>query len=159
PPPKVLVGRRWLVPRARQQHLPLWLRPSSMPAGAYRAEAVETVGTRVPLKTKVDMTVLGSAVHNCIAFHLASGGVASTGGIAAILARWRIGAAVEPEAVLAQARALLRWVENKWPGARTWTEVPVEVRLKSGRVVRGQVDLLVELDAGWVLVDHKADPR
>jgi ATP-dependent helicase/nuclease subunit A len=85
--------------------------------------------------------------------------VAAKEGVAAILARWRIGAALEPEAVLAQAQALLRWVDSKWPGARIWTEVPVEVKLKSGRFVRGQIDLLVESSNGWVLVDHKADPR
>ena len=33
------------------------------------------------------------------------------------------------------------------------------MRLKSGRIVRGQVDLLIETAQGWVLIDHKADPR
>jgi len=159
PPARVPIERRWLAPRTRQAQIPLWLRPSAAEAGAHRVEAVDTVGTRVPLKGKVDMTALGSAVHNSIAFYVASGGGATKAGIEAILSRWHIGAAVEPEAVLGQAQALLRWVESKWIGARVWTEVPVEVRLKSGRVVRGQADLLVELAEGWVLVDHKADPR
>ncbi len=159
PPAKVPVGRSWLAPRPRQHHLPLWLRPSSMASGTYRTEAVETVGTRVPLKAKVDMTALGSAMHNCIAFSLAIGGAASSEDLAAILARWQVGAAVEPEAVLGQVQALLRWIESKWPGAKVWAEVPVEVKLKSGRVVSGQIDLLVELAEGWVLVDHKTDPR
>jgi ATP-dependent exoDNAse (exonuclease V) beta subunit len=158
-PAKVPVGRRWLVPRARQQHMPLWLRPSTMASGMYRTEAVETVGIRVPLKAKVDMTALGSAVHNCIAFSLATGDAASADDLAAILERWRIGVAVEPGAVLSQAQALMGWIERKWPGARVWTEVPIEVKLKSGRVVRGQIDLLVEVAQSWVLVDHKADPR
>jgi len=120
---------------------------------------VESVGTRIALKTRVDMTSLGSAVHNSIAFYVASGGTATKVDVAAILARWRIGAAVEAEAVLEQAQALLRWVESKWAGARVWAEVPVEVKLKSGRIVKGQIDLLIELAEGWVLVDHKADPR
>lgn len=159
PPALVAVERRWLIPRARQEHPPLWLRPSAAADGAYRSEAVENVGTRIALKTRVDMTSLGSAVHNSIAFHVASGGKATKEDVAAVLARWRIGAAVEPEAVLEQAQALLRWVNSKWPGARVWTEAPIEVRLKSGRIVKGQIDLLLELAEGWVLVDHKADPR
>lgn len=114
---------------------------------------------QVPLKTKVDMEALGSAIHHSIAAYLSS--EAATGGeaVAAILKRWRLGAAAEPEAVLAQASVLLKWVHTKWPGARMYVEVPVEVTLKSGRVVRGQVDLLVEATDGWVLIDHKADPR
>jgi ATP-dependent helicase/nuclease subunit A len=159
PPAKVSIQRRWLVPRPRQQNLPLWLRPSAAAEGLYRAEAVENVGSRIALKARVDMTSLGSAMHNSIAFHIASGGKATKEDVAAVLARWRIGAAVEPEAVLEQAQALLRWVESKWPGARVWTEVPVEVKLKSGQIVKGQIDLLVEPPEGWVLIDHKADPR
>lgn len=159
PPAPVAVERRWLMPRTRQEHPPLWLRPSDAMDGAYRSEAVENVGTRIALKARVDMTSLGSAVHNSIAFHIASGGKTTKEDVASVLARWRIGAAVEPDAVLAQAHALLSWVQGKWPGARVWTEVPVEVKLKSGRVVKGQVDLLIELVDGWVLVDHKADPR
>jgi ATP-dependent exoDNAse (exonuclease V) beta subunit len=159
PPPKVPVERRWLVPRARQQQLPLWLRPSAMSAGTYRTEMVEAVGARIALKATVDMTALGSAVHNCMAFYLASGVGVSADDIAAILARWGVGTAVAPEPVLAQAQALLQWIESRWPGAPIWTEVPIEVRLESGQVVRGQIDLLVELVGGWVLLDHKTDPR
>jgi ATP-dependent exoDNAse (exonuclease V) beta subunit len=159
PPARVAVERRWLIPRTRQEHLPLWLRPSAAPDGAHCTESVENVGTRIALKARVDMTSLGSAVHNFIAFYVASGGAATKEDVAAVLARWRIGAAVEAEAVLEQAQALLRWVESKWAGARVWTEVPVEVKLKSGRIVKGQIDLLVELAEGWVLIDHKADPR
>ena len=105
------------------------------------------------------MSALGSAIHNCIAYFLASKGKATTEALTSVLARWRVGEAVEASAVLAQAQALMSWMDTKWPGARIWTELPIEVRLKSGRVARGQVDLLVELPAGWVLVDHKSDPR
>jgi ATP-dependent helicase/nuclease subunit A len=159
PPTKLPLERRWLVPRMRQQHLPLWLRPSSVASGSYRTERVEAVGSRIPLKAKVDMAALGSAIHNSIAFSIASSGAACKELVAGILERWHIGAAVEPEAVVAQADALLRWVEDKWPGSPLWAEVPVEVKLKTGRVVRGQIDLLVDLGKCWVLIDHKSDPR
>ncbi|MBX3620637.1 MAG: UvrD-helicase domain-containing protein [Rhizobacter sp.] len=159
PPAKLHVGRRWLAPVSATGHPHLWLRPSSASSGAYVAEVVEAVGTRIPLKATVDMAALGSAIHNCIAFSLATNVEVTEEALASILARWRVGAAVEPAAVLAQAQALIRWVEGKWPGARLWTEVPVEVKLKSGQVVRGQIDLLVETGDRLVLVDHKADPR
>lgn len=135
------------------------MRPSTATADDHRTERVEVVGARVPLKTNVDMSALGSAVHNSIAFYLSCGDVCTSESIQAILNRWRVGAAVESEAVLAQAHALRRWIETKWPGAALWAELPVEVRLESGRVVRGQIDLLIQVDDGWVIVDHKADPR
>ena len=159
PPARALVQRRWFVARPPHSLAPLWLRPSSANTGNYGVEAVEPIGTRIALKTKVDMAALGSAIHNSIALHLSSDATARREAVAAILGRWQVSTAVEPDALLAQANALLEWVNVKWPGARLHVEVPVEVRLESGQVVRGQIDLLVEIAAGWVLVDHKADPR
>jgi ATP-dependent helicase/nuclease subunit A len=159
PPAKSIVERRWVAPAPAVKHSPLWLRPSAAAASSYVTEVVETVGSRIPLKAKVDMAALGSAVHNSIAFCLVASTAVTAEALANILARWRVGAAVDPAAVLAQAHALIRWLDSKWLGARLWTEVPVEVKLRSGQIVRGQIDLLVELTEGWVLVDHKADPR
>jgi ATP-dependent helicase/nuclease subunit A len=31
--------------------------------------------------------------------------------------------------------------------------------LPNGQVVKGQVDLLLDAPAGWILIDHKANPR
>jgi ATP-dependent helicase/nuclease subunit A len=38
-------------------------------------------------------------------------------------------------------------------------EVPIEACLPNGEVVKGQVDLLLDVPAGWILIDHKANPR
>lgn len=159
PPAKVPLERRWFIAKPPQSLAPLWLRPSAAASGTYSINAVETVGSRIPLKMAMDMTALGSAIHNSIAVYLSSNATATVETVAAVMKRWRLGAGVDPDAVLSQANALLKWVRTKWPGARLFVEVPVEVALKSGRVVRGQIDLLVEADDGWVLIDHKADPR
>jgi ATP-dependent helicase/nuclease subunit A len=159
PPQTTPTERRWFPAEPPRQVEPLWLRPSAATAGSYRVKGVESIGARIPLKTKVDMTVLGSAIHNCIAFCLSSEANATAESVAAILERWRVGAAAEADAVAAQARALIGWVASKWPGGQLHVESPVEVMLKSGRVVRGQIDLLVDVSDGWVLIDHKADPR
>jgi hypothetical protein len=151
--------RRWLAARAPRAIEHLWLRPSTSSSNAYGVDSVERVGKRVVVNSSVDMNALGSAVHNLIAFYLSSAATATTSAAAAIFERWGVGAAVEPDAVLAQAGALLRWVEAKWPGARLYVEAPIEAKLPSGRIVRGQIDLLVETSGGWILVDHKADPR
>ena len=150
--------RRWYANQTIEQREPLWLRPSSATSGDYKVESVETVGTRVALKGNVDMTSLGSAVHNSIAFCLTST-TATVEEVATIATRWRVGGAVEAQAVVNQARSLVEWVRGKWPTATLHVEVPLEVGLKSGRVVRGQIDLLVDAGEGWVIIDHKSDPR
>jgi len=159
PPEKAPLERRWPAAKPPQSLAPLWLRPSAAAAGAHSIKAVEAVGSRIPLKAKVDMTALGSAIHNAVAIYLSSDAATSKEVVADILKRWRLGAAIEADAVLTQAGALLEWVKAKWPEARLYAEVPVEVKLKSGRIARGQIDLLVDSADGWVLIDHKADPR
>src|SRR6185503_17459302 len=46
----------------------------------------------------------------------------------------------------------------RWPNARRHVEVPIESILANGQVLHGRVDLLLEVDGGWVLLDHKANP-
>jgi ATP-dependent helicase/nuclease subunit A len=151
--------RRWFAAKPPQSLAPLWLRPSAAGAGAHSIEDVHAVGSRIALRMKVDMAAVGSAIHNSIAVCLTSDAADTKELVASILARWGLSGALEPDAVLAQARSLVEWVQRKWPGAQYCVEVPLEVKLKSGRVVRGQVDLLLATGQGWVLMDHKSDPR
>lgn len=38
-------------------------------------------------------------------------------------------------------------------------EHPVEMSQANGQVLRGWIDLLLETDAGWIVIDHKSSPR
>jgi ATP-dependent helicase/nuclease subunit A len=154
--------RDWFVDRAAETRKGLWLRPSSTQEGHYRCASTERVGNRVVLASAVDMAALGSAMHNVLALHLTGTGMGK--GVALeeverIATRWGVSSAVSPEAVLGQATALAGWLRTRWPGAQVYTEVPVEVKLPTGEVVRGQIDLLLKVTPGWVLVDHKSNPR
>lgn len=150
----------WFAPQPIQEHPSLWLRPSSATSGTHSIDLVESVGSRIPLAGAVDMTALGSAVHSAIALHAGRAGQpCSVAELVAILKRWRVDMALDAQALLSQADALLEWLQRRWPDSKVHAEVPVEVRLESGRVVRGQIDLLVDIEEGWVVVDHKADPR
>jgi ATP-dependent helicase/nuclease subunit A len=160
PPQLPVAPRRWFADRAPEARKGLWLRPSSALQGDYRFTLTEAVGTRIPLAADVDMAALGSAVHNVLALHLANPRVgAGLDEVERITARWGVAGAVAADAVLGQAQAMMAWVQRRWPGAPVYAEVPVEVKLSSGEVVRGQIDLLVKTTPGWVLVDHKSNPR
>jgi ATP-dependent helicase/nuclease subunit A len=73
----------------------------------------------------------------------------------ALLGRWRVADAVDPQALLAAADALRAWVERSWAGAVWRREWPLAQRLASGAIVRGSADLVLETKQGCVLVDHK----
>lgn len=68
---------------------------------------------------------------------------------------------LEPAALVRASDDLRRWATGRWPGAKWRRELPVagviETRLGHRRI-EGTVDLLLELDAGVVLIDHKSYP-
>jgi ATP-dependent helicase/nuclease subunit A len=63
-----------------------------------------------------------------------------------------------PRSRAPQIGALNGWLAQRWPGARIHCEIPVEARRDNGQVLKGQIDLLLETDNGWVLIDHKSNP-
>jgi hypothetical protein len=138
--------------------LPLVVSPSR--AEAEGCEVLEhlPVGQRIALGRGVDMQKVGSAIHGCIAATFASQpAVLTAAENAAVLSGWEV-RAVAPEPVLAQIRALNGWLAQQWPGARIHCEIPVEARCDNGQILKGQIDLLLQTDYGWVLIDHKSNP-
>ncbi|WYX34211.1 PD-(D/E)XK nuclease family protein [Achromobacter xylosoxidans] len=64
-----------------------------------------------------------------------------------------------PEAVRFQVEAFQEWWQSKWPDGTAQAELPIQVPRPDGTVIRGQIDLLIRIATGRILIDHKADPR
>jgi ATP-dependent exoDNAse (exonuclease V) beta subunit len=104
-----------------------------------------------------DPTTFGTAVHACLAAYLASPGTRwSDRDVTAILARHGIDKAVAPHDVLTQLATVREWLGKRWPGAKVYVEVPITQSLTNGQILSGRIDLLVESESGWILIDHKA---
>lgn len=151
--------RVWFTRGETLEVRPLWFRPSSAHGGRFIRTFLGDVGTRIAITADVDMSALGTALHLCIARAALSTAAMSADDVRPILARWGVAHAVTAEAVLGQTHALMAWIQQRWPGAPAFVEVPVEVALEDGRRLRGQIDFLVDAPEGWVLIDHKANPR
>lgn len=149
---------RWFQPGPPLVAQPLWLRPSATEGGTYRKVDFDQVGERIAIRGAIDMEELGQAVHLCIAKAGAHGHI-SLSDVESILARWGVADAVDSQAVLDQLQAFRAWVERRWPGSQVHAEVPLEVALANGQRARGRIDFLVDTPAGWILMDHKANPR
>ena len=136
----------------------LWVQPSAATGGSYHMAEFEPVGERIKITGAVDMELLGQALHLCIAKAGAHGSI-SAADVDGILSRWRVAGAVDGAEVLGQIHAFQRWIEQRWPGCPVHVEVPVEVGLEEGVRLRGRIDFLVDTPEGWILLDHKANPR
>jgi ATP-dependent exoDNAse (exonuclease V) beta subunit len=105
------------------------------------------------------MTALGNAIHACIATAFTDPSVPFDEARAArILDGFGLAGAIEPSALVRQIAALEAWISARWPDCRRHAEIPIESILASGQVMQGRIDLLLETNDGWVLLDHKANP-
>lgn len=137
--------------------LPLSFNPSA--AEKIPAAVLEKckIGERIPVASGADMSVLGTAIHACIALSFTDRGViASEDEIVRILSGFGVLEFLSPTAVLRQIAVFHEWVQSRWPGARPYAEISVQSLLESGQVQNGRIDLLLETDTGWILIDHKS---
>lgn len=105
------------------------------------------------------MTAVGNAIHACIALAFMDSGIPlDEARITRMLDSFGLKGAIDPSGLVRHIAALDQWISLRWPDCRRQTEIPIESILPSGQVMHGRIDLLLEVDGGWVLLDHKANP-
>lgn len=132
-------------------------------AASSRIGTIERLPTAVALHGRTyEDDVLGHAVHGFLAADIA--GLTADARLArarGLVEGWGLVGVVRPESLVDAGDALRAWVHARWPDAIWRREVPIEHVVASAhgeRRVVGIVDLLLETDAGYVLVDHKTYP-
>ncbi len=130
---------------------------SSATGGKFTVGESLSVGERIALNGDPEMAALGSALHHCLALSDVMGEV-SLEHVQRLLAMWDVETTVDAVAVTSQIKAFLAWLQTRWPSSALHVEVPVESSRGDGSYLRGRMDLLVETNDGWILVDHKSNP-
>ncbi len=115
------------------------------------------IGKRIAVASGADRSMLGTAIHDCLALSFANRTVPLTEPeVQRILEGYDIAECLSAHAVLQQVYAFHAWLEERWPGAKPNAEIAVQSLLASGQVLNGRIDLLLETTAGWILIDHKS---
>ncbi|MCW5889584.1 MAG: UvrD-helicase domain-containing protein [bacterium] len=138
-------------PAARRQ-------ASALPPLAVTATVSETllVGRRLTLNGDPDEEPLGNCLHGFLAADDPSAPDAQRLALAAgLLRRHGIAGAVPESEMLRRATELRTTLGKRYPVRRWLREWPI--RLRQGEtIVSGFADLVLDTDAGWVVVDHKS---
>jgi ATP-dependent helicase/nuclease subunit A len=146
-------------PVARPREL---VNPSSEPLEAKepgRIVAVSPLAGRAPLRAGTDMAPLGDAVHAFLAADRWTGDRQGTA--ERLLAAYGVVGAVAPATLIRASDALRAFLDTRFPGAVWRREWPVRARLGDrghARLLQGEVDLFLERQEGFVVVDHKSFP-
>ena len=121
-------------------------------------EIVE-LGARVPLKQNSDEEHLGDALHAILAAEMIHPSNADREATAAgILKGFNLQSVVEVSDVLAMVDRFKKWAAERFRPRSVLAEVPFEYVNEAGQRVAGFIDLLLETEAGWIVVDHKTFP-
>jgi len=78
-----------------------------------------------------------------------------------ILTNAELGAMFAADTLIAASDAFRNYIESRWPGARWHREIPISALLDTehgARRIEGTIDLLLETESGYVIVDHKSFP-
>ena len=140
------------------------LRERLAPSGEEQA-AHATVGEVVEVGPRIavhgdDMGKIGTALHAVIAAELVNPGRDDAVDRAAALIRTAAGeGAMAPADAVECARRLRSALNARFAPRRMLVEHPVKLVQENGQVLHGWIDLLLETEAGWIVVDHKSSPR
>ena len=139
-------------------HLPFHVRPSAAFAiGAVRIGHQHRLGDRLALIGNPDITALGEATHRFLACddHRAEAQWRSETA-KGLLDRWAV-TQFKPADLVTASNRLANFLQTQFPAARPRREWPVYA-LRGEQVVTGWIDLLLEDDEGFVIIDHKSFP-
>ena len=126
--------------------------------GAVVGRVVE-VGPRIAIHGD-DMRSIGTALHAAIAAEFVNPGRDDAVDCAASLIRNVAGEEAMAPADAVDCTGRLRAVLKAQFGQhRTLVEHPVELVQNNGQVLHGWIDLLLETENGWIVIDHKSSPR
>ena len=149
-------------PERSPSELRLRERLSPSQAGPVEVAAVGAmveIGPRIAVHSD-DMGKIGTALHASIAAELVNPHRGDSVDRAAELIRNGAGeGALSPRDAVDCARRLMDAVNARFAPRRMLAEHPVEFVQDNGQVLRGWIDLLLETEQGWIVIDHKSSPR
>ena len=152
---------RWVATgKPRDDLLKRDLNPSSAAAidNASAGEIVE-IGEALELQKHLDEVSLGQAFHTIIAAEINSPDDQAASRAARVLVDWGFEGVIEPVDALAVARRFIAWAKETFSPITWHVECPMTHVLDTGQVVQGSIDLLLETNDGWVIIDHKATQK
>jgi len=148
----------------RREYEPLTISPSSQhPSDDFIILEEMRLAERITLAGSIQdqMDRLGVGMHSCIAYAISQKQTKITAeDINRIMSALDMKSWVDIDKAAEQITAFLGWIQTKWNPIGYHSEISVKQTLiqPHGQVLHGQIDLLLELESGWILIDHKSNP-
>ena len=145
-------------PVLRTPKLPARLTPSAAPAlTVATAGEIITFGKRLSVLGKPEDAVLGDALHAILAAELQHPGHADAVALAErVLLGFGLSGTVKAREAADMARSFREEMTRRFQPKSVLVECPFHYSQANGQLVTGFMDLVLETEAGWVVIDHKS---
>jgi ATP-dependent exoDNAse (exonuclease V) beta subunit len=156
--------RRPAAPADLPDYPPYRYSPSTLEADAEELSKITVslagnLGERIAVKGTPDYTSLGDAVHNFLAVEQGKRSATEWQAVAQrLLTRYGVTDVMDPAGLPVIYDRLARFIKTRYPEAKIHREWPISLREANNQVMLGWIDLLLELDNGFVIIDHKTFP-
>jgi ATP-dependent helicase/nuclease subunit A len=118
-----------------------------------------SIGERLSVASGVDWSVLGAAVHACLAASFTDSSTEFRESDAQrLLKAFGMEASLDALELTTQVENIRKWIHSRWPGCKPLAETPLVARLDNGQQIVGRIDLLLKTEKGIVVLDHKSTP-
>ena len=148
------------LPKTYTPKLPAHISPSMQPrtTSATVGRRIE-VGERLPFKGNPDPEILGEALHNIFAADIINPNHADRATMVTnALENHGLLSSIAADDVLACASRFQGCLHDNFRPLSIRPEWPVTMTLENGQRMQGWIDLLVETEEGWIIIDHKSFP-
>ena len=133
--------------------------PSSAPKESVVIQEQVSIGQRLTVAPGVDWSILGTAIHACLAASLTDLSSDFTeSDTSRLLSGFGVNASINADALTRQVHVIRNWINTRWPGCKPLAETPLAARLENGQQIVGRIDLLLMTNKGLVVLDHKSTP-
>jgi hypothetical protein len=115
-------------------------------------------GDQLSLPAERNAEESGTALHAILAMQLLQG-QASREKLKSVSTELLSGSGLESisaEVILAKGDTFKNWLAEQWPGALLHIEYPISMVNDLGQQLNGSIDLLIETEQGWIVIDHKS---
>ncbi|GMO34283.1 MAG: UvrD-helicase domain-containing protein [Termitinemataceae bacterium] len=121
-----------------------------------RADLIADFKTIIKEKEKPDYASLGNAVHNFLSLVQGKRSLDEWKHVAQrLLTRYGVDKVLTDADMIAVYERLNNFIKTNYPNAKILRECPISLREANNQVMHGFIDMLLELDEGYVIIDHK----
>jgi ATP-dependent exoDNAse (exonuclease V) beta subunit len=122
-------------------------------------KVIENFDFRIQINGNPEMNILGNAIHAYFAVdynNITENMQIKTA--TRLIKNFGMENIIKPSEIVLSGHNLIKFLDNNYYTYKLYREWPIYMKNEDGQVIQGWIDMLVETEEGYVVIDHKSYP-